>query len=145
MGYDAFAVDDFFELLDEQISNIIQTPTVEKLSSCFSDDSVDGYLMTCMRCICGANVKKYSEEFQFFLPEKYASIETFVRNEVDPMYRDCDQIQIVALTRALAVPLRIVYLDQSEGDSPTIHTFEDAEGKEAVVLLYKPGHYDLIY
>jgi ubiquitin thioesterase protein OTUB1 len=95
-----------------------------------------------MRSCCGAYIRKFSEEMLPFVPAEYATIDSFIRNEVDPMFKDCDQIQIVALTRALGVPLKIVYLDQSPGPA-AIHSF-GPEGS-GVTLLYKPGHYDLLY
>lgn len=142
-GYDAFALDDFHELLDEQIASLLLTPTIQYLeSSVFSDPSVDGYFVAFMRSCCGAYIRKFSVELQPFIPAEYATIDAFIRNEVDPMYKDCDQIQIVALSRALDVPLKIVYMDQSPG-VPSVHSF-GPEGSR-VTLLYKPGHYDLLY
>lgn len=48
----------------------------------------------------------------------------------------------------LGVNLKIVYLDQSLLDQPSIHTFPDRPEQPAtdtIHLLYRPGHYDVIY
>lgn len=86
-------------------------------------------------------------------------VDAFCRRYVDPMDEESDHIQIVALTDALRVPLRVVYLDRSGSGGPTtggapatpvvdMHDFapEGAVGREpSVHLLYRPGHYDIVY
>ena len=145
-GYEAFAVDDFFEYVDEKLSDLSINPTMEMLrTQVFSDVSGDGYLMAFMRCCCGTFIKENASEFEAFLPNEYSTCHDFVRGEVDPMFRDCDNIQISALSRALQVPLKIVYLDQTEGPA-TCHVFGPPEVRSREVkLLYKPGHYDILY
>lgn len=139
--YDSFAIDEFQELFEEQIQTLVDK---SDMSLIFSDSSIDGYLIALMRCICGAALKRWSDEYTPFLPSEYATIESFCRAEVDPMYRDCDQLQIVALTRILHVPIDIIYLDQSEQEL-AIHSFGDEASGQRIPLLYKPGHYDLLY
>lgn len=82
-----------------------------------------------------------------------AQVEQFRQRFVEPMGEESDHVHIVALTDALAVPVRVVYLDshgnQQSADVNT-HDFipEGLEGEEAVprvVLLYRPGHYDILY
>lgn len=42
------------------------------------------------------------------------------------------------------VGVRVVYMDRGEGEGVTAHNFPD--GIEPTVhLLYRPGHYDLLY
>ena len=145
-GYDSFAIDDFHEMLQDQLESLSRTPSVETLErETFLDASVDGYMIAFMRCCTGAYLKLHEDDFIGFLPSQYSSMDAFVRNEVDPMYKDCDELQIVALTKTFESSLQVVYLDRSPGD-PTIHTFGDpTEGCLKVSMLYKPGHYDLIY
>ncbi len=154
MGYDAFAVDEFHELLDEQLELLMAKPSLDTLTNeVFSDASVDGYMIAFMRCVCGSALKKWHEDFTPFLPSEYHTIEDFCRKEVDPMYRDCDQLQIVALTKIFHVPAKVIYLDRSEGERCTEHVI----GEEYVVVtneknlpsfdvtvLYRPGHYDVL-
>ena len=40
-------------------------------------------------------------------------VETFCRSCIDPMGEESDHVQMVALTDALQVPVRVVYLDRS--------------------------------
>lgn len=85
------------------------------------------------------------------------SVEQFCRRFVEPMGEESDHVHIVALTDALGVPIRVIYLDRSEGGeedgAPNTHDFAPSESKEggaggglpAVHVLYRPGHYDIIY
>ena len=85
-------------------------------------------------------------------------ITTFCRRLVDPMDEESDHVQIVALTDALHVPLRVVYLDRSAGamgaagDASPLGAHVDRHdflppgtGHPSVHLLYRPGHYDILY
>jgi len=40
-------------------------------------------------------------------------VETFCRSCIDPMGEESDHVQMVALTDALQVPIRVIYLDRS--------------------------------
>ena len=64
--------------------------------------------------------------------------------EVEPMYRESDHIHIIALTSAINVPVCIVYLDRGNQDKVTEHNFPE-ESQPFMFILYRPGHYDIIY
>lgn len=74
------------------------------------------------------------------------------------MGEDCDHVHITALCDALGVPTRVECLDQSTSSSgdlmPKHHDFipmqsgaSDAGNPPVplVTLLYRPGHYDILY
>lgn len=70
------------------------------------------------------------------------------------MGEESDHVHITALSDALGVPVRVVYLDQSGeiNDKPVTVNNHDfiPEGMDTavdpyVVLLYRPGHYDILY
>ena len=68
------------------------------------------------------------------------------------MGEESDHPAIVALSDALGLPLRVLYLDAStlggEGAEPNALEFvpESVAGAEPrVTLLYRPGHYDILY
>ncbi len=52
----------------------------------------------------------------FFSPQGLSDmdVETFCRSCIDPMGEESDHVQMVALTDALQVPVRVVYLDRSQ-------------------------------
>lgn len=60
------------------------------------------------------------------------------------MYRESDHIHIIALTNAINTPVSIIYLDRTDQKTTVTHNFpEDSEPK--LYILYRPGHYDIIY
>ena len=73
------------------------------------------------------------------------------------MGEESDHIHITALSDALGVAIRVVYLDRSSCDSGGVtvnhHDFvpvgtnEKQEEASApfITLLYRPGHYDILY
>lgn len=65
--------------------------------------------------------------------------------EVEPMYRESDHMHAIALGSALRVGIRVVYLDRGEASkTPPTHDFPD-DCVPSVHLLYRPGHYDVLY
>jgi ubiquitin thioesterase protein OTUB1 len=83
---------------------------------------------------------------------------------VELMGEESDHVHIIALSDALGVPIRVMYLDRSSCDSGNLsvnhHDFIPApnslEGDAAapsttaaekpyITLLYRPGHYDILY
>ena len=66
------------------------------------------------------------------------------QQEVEPMTRECDHIHITALTSALGVPVRIEYMDRGGDDSTNAHSFPEGSSPK-FTLLYRPGHYDILY
>ena len=82
------------------------------------------------------------------------------------MGEESDHVHITALSDALGVPIRVVYLDRSSCDSGGVsvnhHDFVPASSgdvpnapppggsseiivKPFITLLYRPGHYDILY
>lgn len=60
------------------------------------------------------------------------------------MYRESDHVHISALTSALEVSVRVIYMDRGEGGEVNHHDFP--EGSPPFIhLLYRPGHYDILY
>lgn len=68
----------------------------------------------------------------------------FSHQEVEPMAKESDQIHIIALTDALGVCVRVVYMDRG-GNSVNHHDFPEDGSRPLVNLLYRPGHYDILY
>lgn len=78
------------------------------------------------------------------------------------MGEESDHVHITAISDALGVPIRVVYLDRSSCDKggvsvnhhdfvPTSSDHSNATGgsteaiKPFITLLYRPGHYDILY
>ena len=63
------------------------------------------------------------------------------------MQEDAHQVNLTALTDVLHVPLRIVNIDNSEIVEPNTHIIYESPllFVPCVTLLYRPGHYDILY
>lgn len=77
------------------------------------------------------------------------------------MGEESDHVHITALSDALGVPIRVVYLDRSSCDTggvsvnhhdffPVGNDVPNASGSTEkispfITLLYRPGHYDILY
>lgn len=147
VGYEQVAIEEFYEefvaCLGRLGSEGASGATVDAIL-----EECDGYLVCWARCLTSAYLKHHAEEYAAFLTS-HSCIAEFCAQEVDPMAKDADHLQITALSSYFGVPVCVVYLDQSEGEKAAEHAFR--EGGDAscpfptVHLLYRPGHYDLIY
>lgn len=148
-GYERVAIEDFWE----EFCGCVERLSAETAGAATLDavlEENDGYLVCWTRCLTSAFLKRHQAEYEVFL-SSHSSIQQFCAQEVDPMNTEADHLQILALSSYFGVPVRVVYLDQSEGDTANEHCFtggEDAMNAAVfppVCLLYRPGHYDLIY
>ena len=85
------------------------------------------------------------------------NIAEFCLKEVEPMGRECTMVQVLALAEFMGVTVAIEYLDGrpfEEERGLVVHEFaveSEEDGQEGgrkrskVTLLYRPGHYDILY
>lgn len=143
--------------------------TVETLEQNMRSDDVSNYIVFLLRMITSAEVKGNADFFApFVMGLTGTSVEEFCNKSIDPMGEESDHIQLVALTNALEIPIRVVYLDGSgmalqpasetlEASSASgtlrvdIHDFIPQGCSSSfspddirVHLLYRPGHYDIL-
>lgn len=115
-------------------------------------------LVMLTRFITSCEIKRKADFYTPFIfgsHDHVESVEAFCNKSVMVMGEESDHIHIVALTTALQVPMAVIYLDGSlhmgiGGDPsvPVTHEFipEECPGQAPVVhLLYRPGHYDVLY
>ncbi len=57
------------------------------------------------------------------------------------MGKESDHIHVIALTAAIGVSVRILYMDRGQGAA---HDFPEGSDPK-IHLLYRPGHYDVLY
>lgn len=60
------------------------------------------------------------------------------------MGKESDHVHIISLTSTTQVPVRIEYMDRGTASSITHHDFPDGSNPQ-LYLLYRPGHYDILY
>ena len=56
-------------------------------------------------------LKRDADRFLPFIDGLYFDMDTFCKSEVEPMNKECEQIQVIALTEYLGIGIEISYLD----------------------------------
>uniref|UniRef100_UPI00398F7615 ubiquitin thioesterase OTUB2-like isoform X1 n=1 Tax=Pristiophorus japonicus TaxID=55135 RepID=UPI00398F7615 len=125
------------------VIDLVETDgSVSKLLAVFNDRAASDHLVQYLRLLTSAYLQKRSEFFEFFL-EGGISVKDFCTQEVEPMAVESDHIHITALTQALSIPIQVEYMDKT--DTEVNHHIFPEGSKPLVYLLYKPGHYDILY
>lgn len=60
------------------------------------------------------------------------------------MFKESDHIHIMAASAAINTGVRVVYMDRGTSKSVTEHDLPEGI-VPSVHLLYRPGHYDILY
>lgn len=131
---------------------------------------ISDYVVMFFRFVTSGEIRKRAAFFEpFIVGLTNSTVDQFCKASVEPMGEESDHVHITALSDALGVAIRVVYLDRSSCDSGNVsinhHDFVPsskspqegtAQGSEAktghpvtptpfVNLLYRPGHYDILY
>ncbi|KAL3793966.1 hypothetical protein HJC23_009449 [Cyclotella cryptica] len=125
------------------------------------ENSTSDYCTWYLRVLTAAQMKSDPDRYlPFLLADDSSSImdiPTFCSREVEPMNRECGMVQVAALAECFGVRVVIEYMDGSvvrekeEDGSFTFkvacHEFGETKGEDrmSVSLLYRPGHYDILY
>ncbi|CAA6663983.1 unnamed protein product [Spirodela intermedia] len=151
----------FYEIFTELLDGVIQGHEKSLsdellLQRCQDGLYSDSAVMFC-RCAASAEIQSRRDFFEPFLAPFIGTsqtLEQFCKTSVEGMKQESDHAHIVALTDALGVPVRVVYLDSSfSGTGPMTANQHDflpsgasAPGEKPFIsLLYRPGHYDILY
>ncbi|CAH8349888.1 unnamed protein product [Eruca vesicaria subsp. sativa] len=164
LGYTDFTFEDFFALFLEQLDDILQggeeSISYDELVNRSRDQSVSDYIVMFFRFVTAGEIRTRAEFFEPFITGlSNTTVDQFCKTSVEPMGEESDHIHITALSDALGVAIRVVYLDRSSCDTGGVtvnhHDFvpvgTNDEKKEAsaaapfITLLYRPGHYDILY
>ncbi len=97
-----------------------------------------------MRYLTTYHLRRNAREYRNFLPAIYGTnLESFIRSEVQAVDREVDHLQCIALATELGIGVRIEYLDPT--DRPLNGYNLPANAPPIVHLLFRPGHYDILY
>ncbi|KAI8971752.1 peptidase C65 Otubain-domain-containing protein [Mycotypha africana] len=149
-GFDKMAFEDFYEVTLETFENMNQHDPDMLLVS-FQTDEVSNAIVVFFRFITSAYLRIHAAEYEPFLTDELVSIDQFCAMHVEAFGRESDHLQIIALSKATDVPVEVAYLDGGESDEVALHGFwpteqdEKEKLKQPIDLLYRPGHYDILY
>ncbi|XP_005864499.1 PREDICTED: ubiquitin thioesterase OTUB1 [Myotis brandtii] len=142
-GFTEFTIEDFHNTFMDLIEQVEKQTSVADLLASFHDQSTSDYLVVYLRLLTSGYLQRESKFFEHFI-EGGRTVKEFCQQEVEPMCKESDHIHIIALAQALNVSIQVEYMDRGEGGTTNPHIFP--EGSEPkVYLLYRPGHYDILY
>lgn len=148
LGLPQFTIEDFYDVLLD-VLNRIKNKSVDdsdKLLKVFYEQATSDYIVVYLRLITSGYLQRNADTFANFIVGDI-SILDFCKTEVEPMFKESDHIHVVAITSALDICTRIVYMDRGTADLANTHDFPDQDlpKKPRIHLLYRPGHYDVLY
>lgn len=99
------------------------------------------------KMITATYMRLHADQYEPFME---MSVDEYCVSRIDPTNQEIDQIGLQALTDAVisaaGINLEVLYLDRSMGDEVTPHPFSSVSNTSYIIrLLYRPGHYDIIY
>ncbi|CAB4401264.1 cysteine proteinase [Rhizophagus irregularis] len=153
-GYQELVYQDIYEEHIEKQMKIVANGEYDEdmLLTIFQTDEISNCIVFYLRLITAAYLKLHREEYEPFLGFEFG-MDQFCSSSVEAMDQEADHIHVMALTKALKVPVEIAYMSGSDAmEQVNFHEFyPDDEGSKGtvtlkpLVLLYRPGHYDILY
>lgn len=137
--------DSTWELYDKVLEAVQSSNPHESVVLNFlNDENVSNSIVYHFKMVTSAYMQLHADQYEPFLE---MPIEQYRVARIDPTNQEIDQMGLQALTDAVLRPanfgLVVIYLDRSVVSEANAHTF--AEGEPTIRLLYRPGHYDIIY
>ncbi|EGN94864.1 hypothetical protein SERLA73DRAFT_187954 [Serpula lacrymans var. lacrymans S7.3] len=157
--FDPFVYEDFMECFTTLIQSIVVpdreglTLTPQSLLDAFQQPESSNSIVVYLRLLTSAQIRADPDAYAGFLhdPDNYMELqlETFCQHYVEAVGKEADHVQIAALSRALKINVKIAYLDgrdPQEVGKVDFHEFifADDTTSSSLVLLYRPGHYDVL-
>ncbi|CAI4223067.1 unnamed protein product [Auanema sp. JU1783] len=148
LGFPDFTTADFCEYFYEWLTPIKNAEkTMTEVFDELSDDGHANYLILFLRLITSGYLKENSDEYTPFIDDTYKNLSEYCQIEIEVMWKDADHIAVTGLVNAIGRAIRVEYMDQSAAPNGGWHYDfpPDKEDDPQITLLYRPGHYDLIY
>ncbi|XP_068085368.1 ubiquitin thioesterase otubain-like isoform X3 [Anabrus simplex] len=146
LGFPQFTVEDFHDTFMEVVGRVGKgTDSFSQidLHKLFNEQGYSDYIVVFLRLITSGQLQQEADFYQNFI-EGDRTVADFCHQEVEPMYKESDHIHIIALSTALNVGVRVRYMDRGESSEVIAHDFPEGS-QPSVHLLYRPGHYDILY
>ncbi|KAF1951713.1 cysteine proteinase [Byssothecium circinans] len=148
--------DELFDLLRKLAESVrARDGTADsQLLEAFNDVNTSLSIITYVKFITSVWIQTHPSDFQNFIP---IDIKTFCSLNIEPAQCEIDYVAIAALNQALIKPagfgLEIMYLDRSPGEEVNVNSFSQPTDHDGMLLpngptirlLYRPGHYDILY
>ncbi|KAF9897163.1 OTU domain, ubiquitin aldehyde binding [Lobosporangium transversale] len=144
--FELLAFEDFYLVTLETLQNLVHY-TPEELLAAFQNDEISNSIVMHFRLMVSAYLKTHQEDYAPFL-EFGQTMDEFCSMHVEAMGRESEEMMLIALTKVTHVSVEVAYLSGNENvDEVNFLPFlPDTEPyMPPLVLLYRPGHYDILY
>ncbi|KAI7457765.1 cysteine proteinase [Hortaea werneckii] len=155
-GYDALLYEDFADAMFDtlrKVHNALQTGDAETiLHEDFNDEALQNYIITYLKTLTSAWMKTKQSEYSPWLLGQ--TVSQYCDMSVMPIGAEIDNVSLSALKDVFlskaGIALEVLYLDRTEGEEVNMHRFDPVNYHGGVTigtirLLYRPGHYDILY
>lgn len=155
-GFQKLVFEDFQDLLKNYFISIQNgLITKKELLASLNEKSFFDYYIMYLRFLISAYIRNHESLFEVYFPSDY-HLKHFCTTQVEPIDAETDQIQIMGLFKFFEIPIRIFYIDNSNGKFANCFSLPDVNGNSRedilksdkdyqIQFIYKPGHYDIIY
>lgn len=149
VGYEQTIFEDFSDAFWSHLDN--ENIKVSLQESWETDEYTSNMTIMLLRLLTSAHIRSNPDDYLAFIelaPQDSNSIEKWCERSVDSVGVDADQVQLIALAKALQIEIVVSNLGsglESEDLQVTEFDFRTSQDCHIVYLLYRPGHYDLLY
>ncbi|KAI9640414.1 hypothetical protein NHQ30_011159 [Ciborinia camelliae] len=161
-GFDSWLFEDMVDettTLLRDMADLMDTsiPAAESLIlDRFNNSEISNAIIYHFRLLASSWLKANPQNYQDFIPDG-GGVDQYRKDWLEPPNQEIDHLGMTLLIDVLLKPtglaVEIVYLDRSEGTQVNSHMFqaEDSNGQPTnpggpiIYLLYRPGHYDILY
>lgn len=153
-GYDEMAIEIFYDTVVDLLQRLPSLDEEILHKELNEENSTSDYCTWYLRVVMATYLKNDPNRFLPYLIQQQApgdcflDINQFCQRYIEPMGQDCEELQVLALAEAVQVRVQIEYLDGrtlAPNQKLTQHNFGPEESATKLTLLYRPGHYDILY
>ena len=115
------------------------------------DEYTSNMALMLLRLITSACIRSNPDDYLAFieLGPQDLNLEKWCERSIDAVGVDADQVQLIALAKALGILIVVANLGSGlDSDDLQVNEFDFRANNHrdpSICLLYRPGHYDLIY
>ncbi|EOA81662.1 uncharacterized protein SETTUDRAFT_174325 [Exserohilum turcica Et28A] len=149
--------DEAFELLHKLANSLrsMDGQAADILLRTFNDMGESMAIITYIKLLASAWIQTHADDFVHFIDN--GDVRGYCANNIEPTQCEADNVGIAALAEALVKPagfgIEVWYLDRSPGEEinrsyysePIDAHHRPIAGAPMLRLLYRPGHYDILY
>ncbi|KAF9472031.1 cysteine proteinase [Pholiota conissans] len=150
-GIEKLVYEDYYDVLKELVEKVLNGLTEAALLETFQNPEYSNSIVLYLRLLTSAQIRLKRDNYEGFLvhpdTKEPMDVDSFTANIVQAMGKEADNVEIDALSNALKINLDLAYLNGASGDGHVdfIQFRNDLDvSKLPLVLLYRPGHYDIL-